>query len=117
MKVKIGNDIVDIKKFEASLKKPKFMENVFLPSETKNSNVEHLAGIFTAKESVIKALGCKPGLWLKIEISNDPSGKPIAKLSKDLTKNKVLDYDMSISHDGQYAIASFVVLINDSKKR
>ncbi len=116
MKVKIGNDILNIYDFGKSLMKDKFSDNVFLPSEMKNKNTEHLAGIFAAKEAVMKALGLKAGSWLKIEVVNERSGKPIVKLSKDIVKDKILDYDLSISHDRKYAIATFVVVLNDSKK-
>ena len=116
MKVRIGNDILDIKKFNKSSKQSKFLENVFSPSELKNPNTEHLAGLFAAKEAIMKALDLKPGSWLKIEISNTRSGKPIVKFSNEI-KNKIFNYDLSISHNGKYALATFVVLLNDSRKR
>lgn len=116
MKIKVGNDILSINRFKDSFKKSKFIENVFLLSELKNPDVEHLAGVFAAKEAIIKALNLKPGSWLNIEISAKKSGKPIVKFSSGIVKEKFLNYDLSISHDGKYAIATFVVLLNDSRQ-
>ncbi|MBI2545432.1 MAG: 4'-phosphopantetheinyl transferase superfamily protein [Candidatus Aenigmarchaeota archaeon] len=105
MKVRIGNDIVDVKRFGKSIKSPKFVEHVFLKSELNNMDVDHLAGIFAAKEAVMKALDMKPGSWLNIEITKEKSGRPKAKFV-----DVVVDSDLSITHDGRYAMATFVVV-------
>lgn len=109
MKIKVGTDLINITRFKNALNK--IQDRVFLPSELKNLEIQHLAGIFAAKEAVIKALNLKPGVWHNIEISNKKSGKPVVKLSEDLIKNKIINYDLSISHDNKYSIATFVVLL------
>ncbi len=112
MRIKAGSDLVYMPGFRNALGRIK--DRVFSPFELKNpkdSNTEHLAGVFAAKEAVIKALGLKPGCWLGIEIVNKKSGKPVVKLAKNLGKGKMLSCDLSISHDGKYAVAFFVALL------
>lgn len=111
MKINIGCDLVNITRFKSKiLKNEKIMQTIFLPSELCNTQVSHLAGVFAAKEATMKALGLKPGDWLKIEVSNKKSGKPFTKFSTEINK-KIIDYDLSISHDGNYVFATAVVLI------
>jgi phosphopantetheine--protein transferase-like protein len=108
MKILTGIDLVDISDFKKSLKNggDNFLRRVFLPLEMKNMNIEHLAGIFAAKEAVTKALSLKPGEWLEIEIKNAPNGRPIVNLTKKLTS-----FDLSISHTEKVVIAVFVAIV------
>ena len=99
MQIKIGCDIAQIKRFkklnEQTLKK------IFSPNELKNIKPESLAGIFAAKESCKKIF---PKLnWLDIEVKKQKTGKPHLIIPKTNMKT-----DLSISHDGDYAIA-FVI--------
>ncbi len=111
MEVKIGTDIVSIKRFQ-SLISEKSLERLFLPSELHDRKPEHLAGIFAAKESVMKALGIPAGTWQKIEIIYEKNGRPKLNLALGLIAGKsISSSDLSISHDGEYAIASAVFLI------
>ena len=116
MKISVGNDIVNITRFENKIMKNKnILGKIFLPSEIKDKDVKHLAGLFAAKESVTKALNLKPGKWLDIEISYEKDGKPKVNLSSEL-RNHIQDYSLSIAHDGKYALATMVVLLNDKSK-
>jgi len=116
MKISVGNDIVNVTRFENKVIKNKnVLEKIFLPSEMKNKDVKHLAGLFAAKESVTKALNLKPGKWLSIEISYEKGGKPKVNLSSELKKH-ILDYSLSIAHDGKYSLATMVVLLDDKSK-
>lgn len=123
MEVKIGCDLVNIKKFKKSAQRgeSKFLNKIFSPSELAGSpKMETLAGIFAAKEAVIKALAAegeprhrrelKAGDWHKIEIVKNKNGRPKAKLSE--SHMKIISNDISISHDGEYAVAIAVFLIN-----
>ena len=111
MKISVGNDIVNITRFRNKImKNKKILENILLSSEMKNKEVKHLAGLFAAKEAITKALNLKVGKWLDIEILHDKYGKPKVNLSPDLSK-KILDYSLSITHDGEYALATVVVLL------
>ncbi len=109
MRVKVGVDSVYIPRFRTALSK--IIDKAFSPRELKNSEAEHLAGIFAAKEAAMKALSLKAGSWLNIEIANKKSGKPVVKLAKNLSKGKIVSCDLSISHNGDYAIAIFVALV------
>lgn len=111
MKISVGNDIVDITRFKNKiLRNEKILAKIFLPSEIKNKGAVHLAGLFAAKEAITKALNLKPGKWLDIEISHEKDGRPKVTLSSELRK-RTLDYSLSISHDGKYALATVVVLL------
>jgi len=109
MKIKTGIDIVYIPKFEKLMENEGFIKKVFHASECSNYNAEHLAGIFAAKEAFFKAVNKKPQ-WLKIEVKNKKTGKPIL-LAKEL-KGKIKDIDISISHDKDYAIATVCLIEN-----
>ena len=95
--MRIGCDLVSIEKFSKSVERGgnKFLQKIFLPSELKNSDMEHLAGIFAAKEAIIKTLDLPPASWLEVEIQHHLSGRPKCHLVTDV----------SISHNKDYAIA------------
>jgi len=104
MEVKIGCDIVDISRITTldALSQQK----IFHPSELKHKQPETLAGIFAAKESCKKVF---PELsWHDIEITHQRNGKP--QLTINIAK-KIISADVSISHDGAYAMATVVFLM------
>lgn len=105
MKVKIGCDIVRLRRFKKILERtPEMRSRIFLPQELTGSSTLHLAGIFAAKEAVTKALGMKAGMWQKIEIMHQKNGKPNLNL-KGSARSKGYTHDLSIAHDGDYVIA------------
>jgi phosphopantetheine--protein transferase-like protein len=73
------------------------------------SAFDTLAGMFAAKEAVIKALAMKAGEWRKIEIGKNNHGRPEARLA-DFSR-RIVAHDLSISHDGEYAVAAAVFLL------
>src|SRR5205814_965387 len=89
----------------------KLMSRIFLPSERTRLSAEHLAGIFAAKEAVIKALSISGESWLQIRIDTEPSGKPRAIITADIPHD-IVGYDISIAHDGGVAIAQCVALVS-----
>ena len=118
-----GVDIVQISRIEklANNKRESFLNRIFTDNEIayidkKGNNSKTIAGLFAAKEAISKALGTGIGQvsWKNLEISHDDKGKPLVSLSSNLTP--LLDelglnnnkFDISISHDGDYAIA-FVI--------
>lgn len=106
MDVKIGCDIVSVARFEQSAKEggKEFLNKIFSSSELAFAErIETLAGMFAAKESVMKALGLKAGDWQKIEIRKNSNGRPVVKILD--SSKKILSQDISISHDGEYAMA------------
>ncbi|MGB8642458.1 MAG: hypothetical protein WCD28_09235, partial [Nitrososphaeraceae archaeon] len=62
----------------------------------------HLAGIFAAKESVIKCLN-KPTKMIEIEIIHGQYGKPIAMIHRK--RKNTITTQISISHTKSLAIA------------
>ena len=93
---KIGNDIVLISRIEKSIKSPSFLNKVFTENERLYcKKVENFAGLFAAKEAYFKALGT----GIKLPLSDN--GKPYFK--------GIDNCDLSISHDGDYAIATVIM--------
>jgi phosphopantetheine--protein transferase-like protein len=109
----VGCDLVFISKFEERLKLyPDMMQKMFTPHEIASGKTySSLAGKFAAKEATIKALGLLAGQWLSIEILSSASGKPFVKVLFPEPQISILNHDISISHDGQYAMAMCVFVI------
>ena len=103
---KIGIDLVNIAEFQRRLEQSGGVEMVFIDSElSQNQSMESLAGVFAAKEAFMKAIGKKID-WHDVWIEKTASGQPfLASLA--LAPNQTAS--VSISHDGDYAIA--VVLL------
>lgn len=101
--MKIGTDIIRISRISKSIKKQHFLESVYTESEIEYCKKdESFAGIFAAKEAYLKALGTGIDRRLNtIEILHDSLGKPYI--------NGVENSDLSISHDGDYAIAVVIL--------
>lgn len=100
---KIGTDIVKISRIEKSLKRESFKYNVFTENEINYcKKAENFAGLFAAKEAYYKALGTGITSRLnKLEILHDEKNKPYL--------NNIDNSDVSISHDGDYAIATVIL--------
>jgi holo-[acyl-carrier protein] synthase len=100
---KIGTDIVEISRIENSIKSDTFVKKVFSDREIEYCRkAENFAGIFAAKEAYLKAIGTGITLPLNnVEILHGDNGKPYI--------NGISNCDVSISHDGDYAIATVIV--------
>jgi len=110
--MKIGTDIIQIKRIEKSLEKfgEKFKAKFLNDSELQLvKKTESLAGFWAAKEAIAKALGCGIGTELTfhdIIIKKDHKGAPNFVLTKKAQKiHKIETASLSISHDGGFAIA------------
>lgn len=114
MRITVGCDTVFLPKFKETLERtPEILNKIFLESERENEGPESLAGIFSVKESVIKALELEAGEWRNILIFKKDSGKRKVEL---LNYNfEVASQDISVSHDGDYIFTVAVFLINDIK--
>ena len=100
---RIGTDIVLISRMEKSLERENFRNSVFTQGEIAHCRkAESFAGVFAAKEAYLKARGTGINCKLNtIEICYDENGKPsIAGVEKS---------DVSISQDGDYAIATVIL--------
>lgn len=114
MLVRAGCDIVSIERIRMSISSSGtvFLDHIFTNHELKmaDGSSKSLAGIFAAKEAVIKCLSADIKLgWKDIHINKNNNGRPHVTLTKNLENLK--NIDISISHDGEYALANAVALI------
>ena len=117
-----GIDIVLVSRVEHLLKNvhADFLKATFTDREQQASNErqnrsQFLAGRFAAKEAALKALGTGFGCGIAftdIEILNKSSGQPELTLSgaaeSESDRLGISMWLVSISHDGDYAIASVI---------
>jgi holo-[acyl-carrier protein] synthase len=116
-----GVDIIQISRMEQlAARRGTSLERVFTQQELTycqnrgSSRYSSLAAMFAAKEAFFKALGTgfRQGKWTDVEICHTDLGKPYFKLygyyaaaAADHSKHEPA---LSISHDGEYAIAQVV---------
>jgi holo-[acyl-carrier protein] synthase len=110
----IGTDIIEISRIAKAMQKKTFfnkaftkLEKSYIISKTKSAP-QSAAGIFVAKEAVVKALGTGFSCTVKpsdVEISHDSLGKPIANIVNDIDLTKKIKFHVSISHCKEYATA------------
>jgi len=106
---KTGCDIVYVPRFEKLLTRtPKMRRKIFTVAEEKGRGMNSLAGVYAAKEAVIKALELQLTDLKRIEIKKDRRGRPYVEI-KELRERRV---DISISHDGDYAMATAVFVVS-----
>lgn len=126
MIIGIGVDIIRVSRFEK--KEKYFYESIFTKKEIiylekKLYNAQTSAGIFSAKEAFLKAIGCGiadgNGL-LDIEILHNNKNVPYYSINQKIIKYindkhkkhlEITDINasLSISHDGEYACAFAVI--------
>lgn len=109
---KIGVDIVKIDRIEkAILRNDNFKNKIFSKKEidyceSKIKKFESYAARFAAKEAYFKTGGIAE--YNEIEILNSENGKPELYI-----KNIKINGDISLSHDGDYAIAYLILFENE----
>jgi holo-[acyl-carrier protein] synthase len=104
----IGTDIVAVERFAKDLS-PRFLSRVFTEYELaycQNKPPQTMAGLFAAKEAVVKAMGTgfagfSPNA---VEIRHDDKGKPYTVYGGHT-------WHISISHCEAYAVAFAVLTI------
>ncbi len=96
----IGIDLVFIPEFQRQLDigGGAFLASAFHVSELNDRGTEHLAGLWAAKEAVIKARGNDGTRFVEVLISHDERGVPSARVNGQ-------SYAISIAHHGEYAVA------------
>lgn len=107
-----GIDIVRVE----SINKIKKLSSMFTSSELEyfasHKSIETKAGVFAAKEALLKSLGVNLSVYsiLDIEVLHN-NGMPYfnfyGKLSEYIKKER-LKFSLSITHDEVYAVASVV---------
>lgn len=114
----IGLDMVEIDRMERiyTLHGERFVRRICLPGEveprTDRALAQHLAGLFAAKEAVLKALGTgwAAGLgFSQVEVIKQEHGAPAVRLhgrAANLAEERgITRVHLSITHDGAYASA------------
>lgn len=114
----VGIDLIRISRIaRAYYRRPeRFLHRIFSFREIKflqrkKNLFPAMAARFAAKESIAKALGCGIGTvkWSELEVLPGPKGKPIVFLSGNAglwaAQCRIKGVEVSLSHDGPYAIA------------
>ena len=119
-----GIDLVDFPRIEEMVKRhgERFVNRIFTAAEqaysqASKNGTEKLAGRFAAKEAILKLIGTGwrgKIAWTDIEIVNTPTGQPEVKLSGEVEKIAaklgIKHISVSITHTGNFAIASAVAM-------
>jgi len=120
----VGIDIVKIARIESMVEKfgDKALKRFLTTKEIELGNSsKSYAGFWAAKEAVSKALGTGIGKecsFFDIRVKKDTKGKPYFLLSKNLIeKFSIKDSSLSITHDGEYAVAVAVIETTFCKER
>ena len=119
MIVGVGVDVVNVPRFAAVLRRtPALRDRLFTSGEliTDAGRVlteTSLAARFAAKEAVAKALGAPAGLfWHDCEVLIESDGRPVIKTTGSVSARAaqlgVATWHVSLSHDGDIAIASVI---------
>jgi len=117
----IGTDIVKISRIEKALERfeTKFTHRFLTKEEAlRVKKPASLAGMWAAKESIAKALGCGIGASLSfhdIIIEKNSKGAPYFHLSTQAQQRYPIEKSsLSISHDGGFAIAVVTITLSTS---
>jgi phosphopantetheine--protein transferase-like protein len=118
IKVQTGIDLVKIDSFTKLMDNETFINNNFNESEInylhEHYSTQTLAGLYASKEALLKALkkGINNYSLKDIEINHDSNSAPYIILHNKIKEDfNVKDISLSISHDGDYAIAIVLLII------
>ncbi len=118
-----GVDIIEVSRISEMIAQrgEAFWARVFTRAErayceaSKKRMPEHAAARFAAKEASLKCLGTgwRDGIaWTDIEVWNEPSGRPLIRVSgeagKIATSMGITAWSVSLSHTSQNAVASVI---------
>ncbi|HEX5138664.1 MAG TPA: holo-ACP synthase [Planctomycetota bacterium] len=119
----LGLDLVEISRVAESLERhgPAFAERILHPEEDSGrissaEGASHLAGLFAAKEAVMKALGTgmSGAAFKEIAILNRPGGEPYVRLSgralETASRRAIREWHISITHSRTMAAAVAIAL-------
>lgn len=117
MIVGIGIDVCDIARMEEQLKNQRFLPRFFSPAEQAyiasrgRMAAASAAGIFAAKEALVKALGTgfTDTRLFEISVEHDKCGAPFYALSGNMAQHaaqrNITSFHLSITHDAGVAAA------------
>ncbi|MDG4864657.1 holo-ACP synthase [Streptomyces sp. T-3] len=121
MAIAVGVDLVRVARVRRLLEdNPAAEREIFTERERdycacRRDRYIHLAARFAAKEATFKALGTGVGpgcRWTDVEVVNTRLGRPTLRLTGGATRTTetVSSAEISLSHTGDYAIASVVLV-------
>jgi holo-[acyl-carrier protein] synthase len=119
----MGTDLAEVERIEQSVERygERFLTRIYTDLERaysmrKKNFAERLAGRFAAKEAGMKAIGTgwRRGVtWKDFEVVNEPSGKPILRLSgvaaQVAAQMGVKNVALSITHTAAMAMAVVIL--------
>ena len=118
MKLLVGTDIESVLRFKKLLEfKRKLLKNIFFESEynyaiNKNNSEQSLAGIWCAKEAVVKSFDQIKSINIKdVEIICVKNHAPKVLIEKLNQNNFKFEISISISHTKYFATAISVVTV------
>lgn len=124
----VGTDIIEINRIKKAMERyPKFVDRLFSEEEleyyeNKQWNPQNIAGGFSAKEAVLKAIGTglRKFKWKEVEIIRDNKGKPFVILSgraKEYADDNYIGLiHVSVTHCKEYAAATAVAEVSLEKR-
>ena len=122
--ISCGNDIIRISRIKDSIEQlgEPFLKRVYTDEEInycesrRMCKYQSYAARFAAKEALYKAIAPATSEdieWKNIEVERNDNGKPYIKLHgkiKEIAESKDINsMDLSLSHDGDYAMATVVI--------
>lgn len=120
--MKLGTDIIEIHRVEKAIHKSRaFLKRVYTEAEIEycegkgKSRFYSYAGIYAAKEAILKALGTglRYGSWQDVEINHNELGAPVVIMkgafADRLKMMNSKDVIISISHCKDYAMSTAII--------
>lgn len=116
MIIGIGTDVIEIERVKRAAANSRFMERFFTEGEREyllSRKAESIAGYFSAKEAVVKAIGTgfSGFKWKDIEIVKNNSVPGVllhGNALKIARERGIRVIHLSISHSREYAVATAV---------
>lgn len=113
----IGLDLCGIDRMKPMLDKPHFLSRILTAEEITYlrsrgaAAADTLAGLYAAKEAVVKALGCGIAFPMtEIVIQHTPQGQPTVTLMGEIARKYPGRFLLTITHDEGIAAATAVYL-------
>src|SRR5215468_2181987 len=120
--LRVGVDLMDVARVAYAIERygDRFYNRCFTSRERQQCEGQphRLAARIAAKEATVKALGTGIGdvTWTEIEVETDARGRPILRLHGNAARIAaelgLSDWDVSLSHTNDQAIAFVVALGN-----
>ncbi len=115
MFITTGVDLVRVDRLAGLAANERFLRRVFDTSELDDPRPAHLAGVFASKEAVFKALNVAPR-WQSVTIVRGTGGRPRVLISTSVRPPRLRSVDVSISHEGAFAVAVAVAVFDDEAR-